>query len=269
VGQPLVAGRGFSAADSATGAAVTIVTEAAAHALWPRERAVGQTLRVASSGDSTDKFYQVVGVARDAHSGVVWQSASDGYAFFPASPADLATQEMPLLVRARRDLPEVARALADIATQVDPDAPLSAVPLSDAFVGELLPFKYGAGTAAVVGASGLLLAVIGLYGIVSFAVRQRRRDLAVHVAMGATPRDVLGLVLRRELRLVVVGLAGGLVGAAAISKILATIVLAITPMGGLGLMLLTTGLFLVASIATAVPATGALRIAPMQLLRQD
>lgn len=269
VGQRVVAGRRFSSADSATDAAVTIVTEAMARALWPGERAVGQTLRVAGSGDSTDKFYHVVGVADDAHSGMLRQSGGDGYVFFPATSADLATEEMPLLVRVRGDVPETARALRDIATQVDPNSPLSAVPLSDAFVGELLPFKYGAGTAAVVGASGLLLAVMGLYGIVSFAVRQRRRDLAVHVAMGATPRDVLGLVLRRELRLVGIGLAAGLVGAAAISKVLATIVLAITPMGAGQFALLTMAQFLVASIATAVPATGALRIAPMQLLRQD
>jgi predicted permease len=269
VGQRLVAGRPFVAADSAPGARVAIVTEVAARALWPREPAVGQTLRVAGSGDSTDTFYRIVGVVGDAHSTMVWQADDNGYVFFPATAVELATQEMPLLVRARRDLPALARELGDIATQVDPDSPLSAVPLSDAFVGELLPFKYGAGTAAVVGASGLMLAVVGLYGIVSFAVRQRRRDLAVHVAMGATPRDVLGLVLRRELRLVVIGLAAGLVGAAVISKILATIVLSLTPMGVGGFVVLPAALFVVALIATAIPAAGALRIAPMQLLRQD
>jgi putative ABC transport system permease protein len=87
--------------------------------------------------------------------------------------------------------------------------------------------------------------------------------------MGATPRDVLGLVLRRELRLVVIGLAAGLVGAAVISKILATIVLSLTPMGVGGFVVLPAALFVVALIATAIPAAGALRIAPMQLLRQD
>lgn len=163
----------------------------------------------------------------------------------------------------------MARELEDIATQVDPNSPLIATPLSDAFIGELLPFKYGAGTATVVGVSGLLLAVVGL----------SRDSLICRPTASTRPGSSLGdgrhaarrarTQVRRELRFVVIGLAAGLVGAAVISKVLATIVLSLTPMGAGGFIMLATALFVVAMIATVIPAAGALRIAPMQLLRQD
>jgi predicted permease len=269
VGQRIVSGRSFSAADSAANAPVAIVTDRAARALWPGQRAVGQTLRVTTGGDAPDKLYQVVGIAADAHSGMVWDADDGGYAFLSATSDDLATGTMPLLVRPRADPIALTRAMGDIAQQVAQDAPVNTTRLSDAMASQLLPFQYGAGVSAGVGALGLGLAILGLYGIVSFGVRQRRRDLAVHIAMGATPRDVVEVVLRREMQLVVVGLAVGLVGAAVISKLLGTIVLTVEPMSVADFAVLTVVLFVVALLAAAVPAASALRIAPMQVLRQE
>jgi len=269
VGQQIIRGRAFSVADSATDARVAIVTRAAARVLWPRQSALGQTLHVLSLKDGPDTTYLVVGVAEDAHSALIVEADDNGYVFLPATRAVLAGEEIPLLVRANGGVPQTQRTLGDVAQQLDPNLPLSVAPLDESFRGELLPFEYGAGVAASIGVLGLGLAVIGLYGIVSFAVRQRRRELAVHVAMGATPRDVMMLVLRHEMRLVVIGMAGGLVGAAVLAKVIATVVLAVTPMSITGFALLALALLVVSSIATAIPATAALRIAPMQVLRQE
>jgi len=269
VGQQIISGRAFSVADSATEARVAIVTRAAARALWPRQSALGQTLHVLSLKDGPDTTYLVVGVAADAHSAMILDADDNGYVFLPATHGALAGEEIPLLVRANGGVPQTQRTLGDVAQQLDPNLPLRVTPLDESFRDELLPFEYGAGVAASIGVLGLGLAVIGLYGIVSFAVRQRRRELAVHVAMGATPRDVMTLVLRHELRLVVIGIAGGLVGAAVIAKVIATVVLAVTPMSITSFALLALALLVVSSIATAIPATAALRIAPMQVLRQE
>lgn len=269
VGARIIGGRAFSAADSATDAPVAIVTARAARTLWPGQRAVGHTLRMKSAGDAPDTLYEVVGVASDTHSSMVWDNDDDGYVYLSATAADLSTGAMPLLVRARSDPLTLMRDMADVAHEVDADAPASTARLADALESQLRPFQYGVGVSAGVGVLGLLLALIGLYGIVSFAVRQRRRDLAVHIAMGATPRDVLRVVLQREMRLVLVGLGGGVIGAAAISKIIGTLVLAVTPMSVAGLGVLTMALFLVALGSAAIPAAGAMRIAPMQVLRQE
>jgi predicted permease len=269
VGQRIVAGRAFSVADSAADARVAIVSQSAARTLWPGQAAVGQTLHLLPLKDGPDTSYQVVGVVADAHAGMMLDSDENGYVFIPATHALLAREDTPLLARATETLSRTARTLDDIAQQLDPNLPLRAVPLTDTFSSELLPFEYGAGVAAAIGVLGLGLAVIGLYGVVSFAVRQRRRELAVHVAMGATPRDVIGLVLRHEMRLVGLGIAAGLVAAAVMAKIIAAVVLAVTPMSPAAFALLTVTLLAVALVATALPAAGALRIAPMQVLRQD
>ncbi|MDB4877837.1 MAG: hypothetical protein JWM41_4283 [Gemmatimonadetes bacterium] len=269
VGQRMVAGRSFTAGDSAAGAKVVIVTAIAAHVLWPGSSALGQSLRVPGLRDNPDEHYLVVGVVADASSGMVWDWDAAGYVFLEASANDFATQDMPLLIRGESGAADLSRALADVALHVDPNSPLRLDRLTDLFVSQLLPFKYAAMIAAGVGGLGLALAVIGLYGIVAFAVTQRRRELAVHVAMGATPRDILRLVLRRELRLVVIGLGSGLVLAFGVARLIGSLMVGLTPLGPAGFVALPIFLLLVAGIATIIPATGALRIAPMQVLRQE
>jgi hypothetical protein len=269
LGQRIVMGRAFTAADSASEARVAIVTAAAARRLWPGAPAIDQTLHVAQRRDQPDKIYRVVGVAADAHEGMVWDPDDDGYLFFPATRGDFAANEMPLLVRSDSPTPAIARSLRDIALEIDPNSPMhaeSALAQRDLF---LTPLHYGFWITAAVAAFGLGLALIGLYGVVAFAVAQRRLEIAVHVAMGASARDVLRLVLRREMRLVLVGLAVGLVLAAGESLLIQAWVVPLTPLGAGGFALVAAILIAVAAIASTVPALGALRIAPMQVLRQE
>ena len=269
VGQRLVSGRAFTVDDSASQALVAIVTGATARLLWPGASAVGQILRVLEIPDDPDRIYRVIGVAADAHSGMPWDNDDDGYVYLPAKAGDFATQEMPLLIRSDTPEPAIARAIEDIARQIDVNSPVHVEPAIVARDATLVPMRYGAWITSGVGAFGLGLALIGLYGIVAFAVAQRRRDIAVHVAMGAGPSDVLRLVLRRELRLIVIGLAAGFVLAAGEAKLIAAWLLPLATLGVAGLVGLAVLLFTVATAASVVPALGALRIAPMQVLRQD
>jgi macrolide transport system ATP-binding/permease protein len=269
VGQRLVGGRAFTTADSASEALVAVVTAAAARALWPASPAVGQTLRVAQPHDAPDKLYRVIGVAADAHAGMIWDYDDDGYVFLPATKQDFATNDMPLLVRSEAPKPVIGRALRDIALGIDPNSPMRAEPAIAARDVMLTPIRYGFWITAGVAAFGLGLALIGLYGVVAFAVAQRRLEIAVHVAMGAASRDVLGLVLRREMRLVLVGLAVGLLLSAAEAQLINAWVLPLTPLSIGGFTAVAAILLVVAGLASMVPALGALRIAPMQVLRQE
>ena len=269
VGQPIVEGRAFVSADSASSAPVAIVTRAAAHKLWPNATPVGQMLRVALSSDGAERLYRVVGVAADAHSMMVWDRDPDGYVFLPATQAMFADLEMPLLVQTRGEVSDLARQLADIAPQVDPDAPLKAISLLDDYALQLLPFQYGAAVVSAIGVLGLALAVVGLYGVVAFSVTQRQRELAVRVAMGATARDILRAVIQREMRLVLVGLGVGLVLAVGEAKLIESIVVAVTALPLGGFVLVTVSLLVVTLAATLVPGARALRISPMQTLRHE
>ena len=268
VGQRIIRGRPFAADDSASEARVAIVTETAARVLWPASPALGQTLRV-SRGNQPDDLYRIVGIAADAHPGMIWDNDDNGYVFLPATAHDFAVYDMPLLVRSEAPAPPLQRSLLDIARQIDPNAPLDVAPALDGREVMLSPIRYGAWITTAVGIFGLGLALIGLYGVVAFAVAQRRHEIAVHNAMGALPGDVLRLVLRRELRLVVIGLAAGLVMATGEAALIQAWVLPLTPLGAGGFALLAATLLIVATIAALVPAIGALRIAPMDVLRRD
>jgi putative ABC transport system permease protein len=115
----------------------------------------------------------------------------------------------------------------------------------------------------------MALAVLGLYGVVAFAVTQRRRDLAVHVAMGARPSDVLRLVLVREMKLVAIGLVIGLVIAAGEAALLSRLVIPLASLAAPAFVALACVLLLATATATLVAGSSALRIAPMQTLRQE
>ena len=268
VRQRIVSGRAFTAADSATGADVAIITAAAARALWPAAPAVGQQLRVAASRDGPDRLVRVVGVASDARSQSILDDDDARYIYLVASPRDLATNDMVLLVRGDTTPPAMMRAIADAAHRVAPDLPLRVAPALAAREAMLTPIRYGTWVTTAIGAFGLGLALIGLYGIVAFAVVQRRRELAVHVAMGALPRDVLRLVLARELRLVGAGLGLGLMLSFVEARLIAAWVVPLASLGPSAFAGLAALVLAVACLACIVPARTALRLAPMTVLRQ-
>jgi hypothetical protein len=200
---------------------------------------------------------------------MAWDNDANGYVYLPARVAELTNADPSLLVRAAIGAEDPARAMTDVAGQVDPDAPLTIMPMPRLLASQLLPYRYAALVATVVGVLGLALAVLGLYGVVAFAVTQRRRELAIHVAMGAAPADVLRLVLRGEMRLVLRGLAAGLVLSLGQAKLLGSIILPLIPVGPLSIAVLAALLAVVALLATMAPAVAALRIAPMRVLRQE
>jgi predicted permease len=267
--QRVVAGRAFSNSDTAGGANVAIVTRAAARALWPTSSAVDKRLRVASAHEEPDRLVRVIGIVADAHSGSLWDDDSDGYVYFPASAHDLSQNVMPLLVRASGSLTSATRDIEDVARRIDPNTPVTVEPMVAERETTLMPIRYGTWITTAVGAFGLGLALIGLYGIVAFAVLQRRRDLAIHVAMGALPRDVMRLVLARELRLVAVGLAAGLLLSTIEARLIAAWVIPLASLGPMAFLALGALLFTIALGATVIPARAALRVAPMLVLRQD
>jgi putative ABC transport system permease protein len=197
-----------------------------------------------------------------------------------AGPADLqyysllaqmrGAPSLTLIARARGDEGALLRELARAVGAIDPtirlrDAQTMRAALAEAIAGP----RFNLALLTAFALLALVLSAVGLYGVVAFAVQQRTRDIAVHVAFGATGRDVLRLVLRREMRLVLAGLAVGLILSAGEARLLGAIVVPLHPLGAAGWVALPAFLLAVAGAAALAPARRALRIQPMRVLRSE
>jgi predicted permease len=258
---PLVAGRGFTAADGAGDAPVTVVNETLARRLWPDRSPLGQ--RVASHGGE----YVVVGVARDGRYAFRGGFPS-GYAFFPAAQQYAGT--MTLHVRSSLDPAELIRRVRHEVRALDPNVAVEqAQPLSVPVERIHAPQRAATTLLVVFGGVGLLLAGLGVYGVLAFQVAQRSRELGVRVALGAPARSVIRLVVGRGAILALAGAAAGLGLGAAASVALQRVLYGVPPFdpvtfGVASLVLLST--FLLGCLA---PVLRALRVDPIHVLRAE
>jgi predicted permease len=261
LGIPLVAGRGFTDADREGAAPVAVVNQTMAASLWPGESPVGKTLRMGGSD------VEVVGVARDAK----YESYRDdkvSYAYLPyAQEGRVATT---VLVRARGEAGTALAALRREVRALDPNVALERPSLlTDLLDFSLFPQRMAAAMIGTFGLLGLLLASVGLYGIVAYHVAQRSREIGVRMALGARAADVLRMVVRQGLTLVALGMVIGLVAAFALTRLLSGLLFGVSaadPVTYLGVVLLLGG---IALLATYFPARRASRVDPMEALRTE
>ena len=231
---PFVSGRDFTAAEAASGAPVAIVSEALARRFWPGERAPGKLVAVAGATVPLT----VVGVVRDATDVAIWREKQIAL-YVPAGGTRL---DLHLVVRTSGDGLALARALQAEARDYDERLVFEASTLDHVLRMWILPSRIAAIAAAVLGGIALILAAAGVYGVTAFGVAQRRRELAIRVAIGARARDVVGLVVVEGGRLAAIGIGVGLGGAFAAAGLLASVLpgaeaLDPVPLGGAAVFL--------------------------------
>ncbi|MFN8573020.1 MAG: FtsX-like permease family protein [Gemmatimonadaceae bacterium] len=260
-GIQIVRGRPFTPEEVAVrDPSTAVVSEAFARAAWGTAEPLGRTIL-----DDTRRL-TVVGVARDVQSASL--GTNDGpFVYTPASSGGML--DLRLVVRAPVPTPALRRVVERVARRVDP----SVIPVVRGFDDELdlavAPIRLAGELTSVLGGVALLLAAIGVYGVVTFAVSQRTREIGIRMALGATRRNVRGLVLHQGARVAGVGLLVGLAlsaGAAiAIQGVLFGLhALDLTVFSGVALALMATAL-----VAVGLPAIRASRIDPMTSLRED
>ncbi len=258
---PIVAGRGFTDADREGAAPVVVVNQTLAASFWPGESPIGKPVRM--NGED----HEVVGIARDSKN-LSYRDDKVPFAYLPyAQEGGVA---MTVLVRARG---EPGGALAAIRREVralDPNIALERPSLLPALLDfSLFPQRMAATMIGIFGLLGLLLASVGLYGILAYHVAQRSREIGVRIALGARAADVLRMVVRQGLSLVALGMAIGLVAAFALTRLLSGLLFGVSaadPVTYVGVVLLLGG---IALLATYVPARRATRVDPMEALRTD
>lgn len=262
---PIVAGRAFTAADRQGAPLVAIVNETLAARVWPGRDAIGQRL-LQETGASSTQVLEVVGVARNAKYRGVGETAA------PFIYVPLAQQYLSELTFYVRRAPGPSR-VADLRLAVqalDPNLPvIHTDTLANATAVGLLPQRLAAWIAASVGTIGLLLAALGLYGLTAFVVAQRRREIALRMALGATRERVLSLVLTQATRLAIGGAVVGLVLAVALSTVLQSLLVGVRPLDPLAFGVATLVMLVVLLAATWAPARRAASLDPMRALRSE
>ncbi len=260
LGISMIRGRDFTEAETTTNAPVAIVSEGTASRIWLGEEALGKTIRLTKD----DVTRQVIGVVSNARVGILWRP-EDAYAYLPIGSKSSYT-----IFRAPSWSPSAAElTVRNEAARVHPalKAPVRAI--EDSLEYAYAPFRFLAGAAGLIATLSLVLASVGLYGVVSLMVSQRTHEIGIRMALGARSSDVMRTVFRSSLRLVAVGVAIGLGGGLAFAKLLALALIGIKPFD-LVAFASTSGLMvLVTALATWVPARRAASVDPMVTLRHE
>jgi putative ABC transport system permease protein len=264
MGVPLLRGRGFTDADARDAPRVAVVDETLAARFWPGEDPVGQRIRWQRAPEPIE----VVGVAAAVRHAAPGQAPRETvyrpYAqYSPATPVFLA-------VRADGDPAALAAALRREIHGLDPDQPIAEVVGMQERVRRALdePRFYSLLLGVFAGAA-LFLAALGIYGVVSIGVAQRTREIGIRTALGASRRDVLRLVLREGLRLSLLGVAGGVLAAIALTRVLAGLLHEVSATDPLVFALVPVLLTAAALLACYLPARRAARVDPTVALRAE
>ena len=263
VGVPIVRGREFARTDTVGAPQVVVINETMAERFWPGQDPIGKRFKF--FGDP--EYTSVIGVARNSkYLGV----AENPTPFIYESLAQNYTPGLTLHVRTDGDAAHLASAVREQMQQIDPKLSLFNVrTVEEQVANSLQPLETNALLLGGFGLLALLLASIGLYGVTSYAVSQRTREIGVRMALGANPTSVLTLVLGRGMLLVLGGVATGLTIALASAGVLHSLVAGISPRDPVTFGSTAAVLVVVALVANYLPARRATRIDPLVALRTD
>jgi predicted permease len=267
MGVPLLQGRDFGPGDGPTAPRVAVVSETFAHAHFPRAGAVGQRFRFDDAANPEE--LEIVGVVRDVKSLSLREASSRPAVYIPISQAPGSRLgQITIELRTSMDAAAGAATIRRQVQAIDPDLPLvSADTQAEVAAESLGTERLVAKLAGAFAILALLLASIGLYGVLAYDVAQRTREIAIRIAIGAKPGDLLRLVLGHGFRLVLPGALVGLAAALAVPRVLTSILFGVSPADPLTLAGTTLLLVLVALLACYLPARRAMAGDPVLALR--
>ncbi|MCP3141579.1 ABC transporter permease [Pyxidicoccus xibeiensis] len=274
LGIPLRQGRELTWEDLDRKADGVVVTNALAERLWPGEAALGKGIRGNGHGPP---YYRVIGVTGELRAHGLDKPPSEAV-FFPLAQAEGLplwgpARSLSVVVRTATTRPEsLAPAVRDIMKELDPSVPLANVETLERVVAKSPSVARASFTLFLLGIAGgmaLLLSVVGLYGVISFIVGQRRGELGIRMALGARAAQVAGLVVFQALRFAALGIVLGLAGTLAMSQVLGALLFEVSPTDPVVLAAVCALLVALAVLASYGPARRAARVDPAEVLRSE
>ncbi|HXN96343.1 MAG TPA: ABC transporter permease [Candidatus Acidoferrales bacterium] len=274
---PIVRGRNFAMREAEGESPVVVISEATAHRFWPGEDPLGKRLKIGSEKGTTsfpgekDPFVassEVIGVARDVRS-MDLRKVDEAYVYLPLSQTHRWTST--LLARTEGDPTPLLPAIGQEVRRVDANLPVIGAPLYTMV--SMNPFfvvsRIGGLLASIVGMLGLLLACMGVYGMVTYSVAQRTREIGIRMALGAQSVQVLRHVVREGLQPILAGIVIGIVASAGVSRLMAATLFGLNPMDAVSFSGVSLLLGAIALLATWLPARRATEVDPMVALRHE
>ena len=270
MGIRLLRGRDFTARDDDRAPGVVVISESVARTLWPNADPIGRRISMKDHPTARD-WLTIVGVVNDVvQQGVTIPAAAAIYQPYLQLTHPFFLGHMTFVVRTTDDPRNVVPAMRDIVRDVDKDQPIEDIATMTALVAETTAESlFQTRLLATFSAFAVLLAAVGVYGVLAYAVTERTREIGIRIALGGTPAAVLGMVLGRTLRLatpgVVLGIAGALIGTRVLTKLL----FGVKPGDPVTFAGVAALLVAVALIAGLIPARRASRVDPLVVLRAE
>jgi predicted permease len=264
---PVIAGRDFTVQDDSTAPRVAIVNETLARQFWPGQQAIGQRLRPLAGDGRAAEPVEIVGIAADSNYVTVGETKRP-FLYHPL--AQEYTPRVTMLVRAPGSAASAFAMIRRELRAIDGGLPIvNSASLETATTISLLPARVAGALVTALGWLALALAALGIYGVLSFLVRSRTREIGVRVALGATPAAVTLMVVRQAMLWTSAGAAIGSALALLITRLLTTLLYGVSPTDPLTFAAVIALLGMVAGVAALVPAVAASRIDPLRALRAE
>jgi putative ABC transport system permease protein len=264
----LLRGRLFGESDNESAPPVVVINEAFARIYWPNENPVGQRIKLRTAGDHASLAWNtVVGVIADART----ESLADASA--PRMYMSLyqrTAKDWAIFVRGQLDTAAIPVQLRAQVQSVDPELPVfGARTLSDVFSASLAERRFSMEIVGLFALTALLLAALGIYGVISYIVSERTHEIGIRLALGAQRHRILQMILSQGLGLAIAGAAIGLVGAVIVAHLMAGVLYGVRPTDPVTFVSVALLLIAVALLACYIPARRAIRVDPLVALRYE
>jgi putative ABC transport system permease protein len=271
---PIIAGRPFLPADEVSDADVVVLSDAVAKRLFPGEDPVGQRVSP-GDGRTNARWFTVVGVARDVATRSVMESTPELVFYLPvtdsyAGNGPVSIHQMNFAIRTEADPATLIPMIRAAISELQPSVPLSRVrTVEQMLADDRAQIAFTTVLLLLAATVALVLGAVGIYAVFSYVIGRRTAEIGLRLALGASARDVLGIILRQAGVVTLIGVGAGLLAAASLTRLLSNLLFGVQPLDAGVFSIATALLLLVAFGAAALPARRAWRLRPVDALRVE
>ncbi len=265
MGIPLIRGRLFNATDGASTPEAAVISQNVANNVWPNEDPLGKRINVGNM-DGDEKFMTIVGVVGDVRNAPESPVGGEVYVHYLQRGY---VANLTLVLRSTNALESLVPAITAEIHKATPEATIRTQTLDQMLASNMANRRFNFALLAVFGGTALVLALLGIYGVTAYSIAQRRQEIGIRIALGATGSEVSRLFLGESSKLVATGTAIGIAGALAANQLLSSLLFDVKPTDAAAYLLAIIPMFAAALLASHIPTRSAARVDPMVTIREE